>query len=94
MPTSRQLRRNESTSRSPIYAHFSETISGAMCIRAFGACERFAEESARRVDDNHTYYFAFTAASRSGSNITISITATLTDVDIRASGSNGYALSV
>nr|KAG5688633.1 hypothetical protein BaRGS_017487 [Batillaria attramentaria] len=64
VPGSRQLRRLESTSRSPIYSHFSETINGAVCIRAFGACERFVDESARRVDLNNAYFYAFTSASR------------------------------
>jgi hypothetical protein len=31
--TSREVRRLDSTSRSPIYAHFSETLSGLPTIR-------------------------------------------------------------
>ncbi len=60
--TSRQLKRIDSTSRSPIYNHFSETVNGATSIRAYGASDKFIQESNKRVDDNHMcYYPSFTA---------------------------------
>ncbi|CAG5118189.1 unnamed protein product [Candidula unifasciata] len=64
VPCSRQLRRNESTTRSPIYSHFTETISGATSIRAYDVVERFALESQKRVDINNAFFYAFTSASR------------------------------
>jgi len=57
IPTSRQLNRIDSTSRSPIYNHLSETISGVTSIRAFGASEKFTKESNDRVDFNNMHYF-------------------------------------
>ena len=62
IPSSRQLKRIDSTSRSPIYNHFSETVNGSTSIRAFGASEMFIKESNKRVDANNScYYPSFTA---------------------------------
>ncbi|XP_059160756.1 multidrug resistance-associated protein 1-like [Physella acuta] len=63
IPTSRQLRRIDSITRSPIYTHFSETLSGAASIRGYGVQERFVQESKHRVDHNFKFYFAGIAAN-------------------------------
>ncbi|XP_054161116.1 multidrug resistance-associated protein 1-like [Oppia nitens] len=42
----------ELTTRSPIYIHFSETLSGVSTIRAYGCQERFIRESDRRIEIN------------------------------------------
>ncbi|KAL8598045.1 hypothetical protein ACOMHN_062643 [Nucella lapillus] len=64
VPTTRQLRRLECVSRSPIYVLFSETLGGAASIRAYDVTSRFVEESKRRVDSNQIFYFAYQAAIR------------------------------
>jgi multidrug resistance-associated protein (MRP) len=50
VPTSRQLKRLESNSRSPIYSHFGETIQGAAVIRAFRKSEKFSSNMDQYVD--------------------------------------------
>ncbi|XP_029825767.2 multidrug resistance-associated protein 1 [Ixodes scapularis] len=62
--TSRQLKRLESVTRSPIYTHFSETLSGVSTIRAYGAQERFVLESNHRVDYNQMCYYPSTISNR------------------------------
>jgi ATP-binding cassette subfamily C (CFTR/MRP) protein 10 len=47
--TSRELKRLDSISRSPIYAHFSESINGVSVIRAFSAERRFREVPTRSL---------------------------------------------
>ncbi len=61
--TSRQLKRLESTTRSPIYDHFSETVAGASSIRAYGVQREFIGKSAEKVDvHSGCFYASFTAA--------------------------------
>ncbi|KAL1476550.1 hypothetical protein MTO96_036420 [Rhipicephalus appendiculatus] len=62
--TSRQLKRLESVSRSPIYVHFSETVTGSSSIRAYGVGKRFVDHSDELTDINHSTYFPSVVASR------------------------------
>uniref|UniRef100_A0AAX7V9V4 Multidrug resistance-associated protein 1 n=1 Tax=Astatotilapia calliptera TaxID=8154 RepID=A0AAX7V9V4_ASTCA len=62
--SSRQLKRLESVSRSPIYTHFNETLLGTSVIRAFSEQERFIHESDQRVDHNQKAYYPSIVANR------------------------------
>ena len=64
LPTARQVKRIESVLRSPIYNHFSETISGVQVIRAYRCPKRFMDEMDRRVDTNVKFFFAANTSSR------------------------------
>lgn len=62
--TSRQLKRIESVTRSPIYSHFGESITGQSTIRAYGAQQRFIHDSVRRVDFNQQCSYPAIIAAR------------------------------
>lgn len=62
--TSRELKRLDSISRSPIYAHFQESLGGITTIRAYRQQRRFALENEWRVDANLRAYFPSINANR------------------------------
>lgn len=62
--TSRQLKRLDSVSRSPIYAHFSETLTGVSSIRAYNKRNTFIDENAAKVDANQKAYYPNVASNR------------------------------
>ncbi|XP_038161331.1 canalicular multispecific organic anion transporter 2 isoform X2 [Cyprinodon tularosa] len=62
--TSRQLKRLESVSRSPIYSHFSETITGSSVIRAYGRHDAFVHMNDMKVDDNQKSYYPGIVSNR------------------------------
>jgi ATP-binding cassette subfamily C (CFTR/MRP) protein 1 len=62
--TARQLKRMEAISRSPIFTHFGETITGSSTIRAFDCTESFINENERRVDENQICYYPIVVANR------------------------------
>lgn len=62
--TSRELKRLDSVSRSPIYAHFQESLGGITTIRAYRQADRFALENEWRVDANLRAYFPSINANR------------------------------
>jgi ABC-type multidrug transport system fused ATPase/permease subunit len=62
--TSRELKRLDSVSKSPIYAHFQETLGGISTIRAYRQQQRFAQENEWRMDGNLRAYFPSISANR------------------------------
>lgn len=60
MQTAREIKRLDSTARSPIYAHFSETLNGTVTVRAYNDQWRFMAKNAERVNKNLTAYFCGT----------------------------------
>ncbi|KAI9339681.1 P-loop containing nucleoside triphosphate hydrolase protein [Obelidium mucronatum] len=64
LSTSRELKRLDSTSRSPIYAHFQETLAGVGTIRAYQQCQRFITTNEYRVDYNMKAYYPSVSSNR------------------------------
>lgn len=64
LATSRELKRIDSITKSPIFVMFSETLTGVATIRAFGEQGRFIVENEFRVDRNQEAYFASIGANR------------------------------
>ncbi|XP_071395438.1 ATP-binding cassette sub-family C member 10 [Centroberyx affinis] len=60
--TSRELKRLCSLTLSPVYSHFSETLSGLGTVRASRSSARFEEENARRLEQNQRCLFLSNAA--------------------------------
>ena len=62
--TSRELKRLDSVSRSPVYAHFQESLGGLTTIRAYRQQQRFTLENEWRMDANLRAYFPSINANR------------------------------
>ncbi|KAM9364701.1 ATP-binding cassette sub-family C member 2 [Pholidichthys leucotaenia] len=62
--TSRQLRRLDSVSRSPIYSHFGETVSGLSVIRAYKHQERFLKHNEITIDENLKSVYPWIVSNR------------------------------
>ncbi|OAQ26561.1 hypothetical protein K457DRAFT_34568 [Linnemannia elongata AG-77] len=64
VPISRDLKRLNSNSRSPILNHFNETLVGIATIRAYGFQDRFVTRNLVNVDDNNRTFFLLWTANR------------------------------
>ncbi|GJP86641.1 hypothetical protein CLOP_g16639 [Closterium sp. NIES-67] len=61
---SRELKRIDGLSRSPIYAHFSQSLQGVVSVRAYGAAHAFLQHFVALIDANHRAYIQFVHAGR------------------------------
>ena len=59
-----QLKRLEAVSRSPVYAHFSESLGGMPTIRAFLAQDRMAQENLIKLDQNQRVFVMMMSSNR------------------------------
>lgn len=64
LAASRELKRLDATTKSPIFSHFSQTLGGVSTIRAFGQQQRFRLQQEGNVDRNQEAYWASISANR------------------------------
>jgi len=64
LSTSRELRRLDSITRSPIFAHLQETLNGAETIRAYDQSDRFVFLSCYKMNRNMSAYHPSMTANR------------------------------
>ncbi|GMF66748.1 unnamed protein product [Phytophthora fragariaefolia] len=62
--TSREVKRMEGITRTPVYNLFSETLSGLTTIRAFGMKEQFSARNRQVVDTNTNLFLTYWSANR------------------------------
>ncbi|XP_072749305.1 ATP-binding cassette sub-family C member Sur isoform X2 [Anoplolepis gracilipes] len=62
--SARQLQRLDGSTRGPVAAHFSETLSGLATLRAFKQESRFMKETMRRLDINTNAFLILNTSSR------------------------------
>ena len=62
--SSREVKRMDSTTRSPLFAHFSETLTGLSTIRAYHREDVFIRGNEARVDGNMRAYYLVVTMQR------------------------------
>ncbi|KAG9126425.1 hypothetical protein FRC07_003485 [Ceratobasidium sp. 392] len=99
--TSRDMRRLDSVTRSPLYSIYGETIAGVTVIRAFGASSTFLRDMLRCVDTNASPYFGMWSVNRwlsvrfnllSAGVVALTAVVVLVDTNVTASFA-GFALA-
>ncbi|KAJ2492865.1 Transporter of the ATP-binding cassette (ABC) [Coemansia sp. RSA 2050] len=64
LSASREIKRFESVTKSPIYTQFGETLSGVSTIRAYGQENRFKQANYTKIDDNIRPFIYMWGANR------------------------------
>ncbi|XP_066267631.1 ATP-binding cassette sub-family C member 4-like [Branchiostoma lanceolatum] len=64
LSTSRDIKRLEGTTRSPVFSHLSATLQGLWTIRAFGAQESFQQEFDAHQDLHSEAWFLYISCGR------------------------------
>lgn len=64
VPISRDLKRLNSNSKSPILNHFNESLNGLATIRAYGFQRRFLSKNLTNLDDNNRTFFLLWSTNR------------------------------
>ncbi|GAA6053294.1 hypothetical protein JCM3770_006670 [Rhodotorula araucariae] len=64
LASSRELKRFESVTRSPIFSVFGESLQGVATIRAYGDASRFMKQIFGLLDDNNRPFFTLWAVNR------------------------------
>lgn len=62
--SSRELKRFDSITKSPIHQHFSETLVGVSTIRAYGIERKFLQENLNKIDQNNRPFFYMWVSNR------------------------------
>lgn len=58
------MARLDSSTKSPIFSYFSETLTGVSTIRAYGAQNIFINSMQKNIDENTVYIYAANCAER------------------------------
>lgn len=61
---SRELKRYDSITKSPIHQHFSESLVGVSTIRAYGVETKFMKQNLTAIDNNNRPFFYMWVANR------------------------------
>ena len=64
LATSRELKRLDAVTRSPIFAWFSESLAGLSTIRAFNQQSIFMASNRKRIDHNQICYLPSVSVNR------------------------------